>query len=307
MNSIKMNKENVLDITSRFLTKNRSRLESTPKRIPLHSRLQVHDNKGWHPMQHFSSLPRRKKSDKKMITIVRERKSSTQSEKPQRATCERPLSSRLQVLDDKGRHPMHQFASLPRRKNSSKKPTKTFRERKSSTQSENRQRASCETYKLPEIDNLLVTKGITSPTGLTVNSIRRLRTMRQSRQDLTSMLKSREAAMLELDSDFEDTIEKVDLRHDDGLTKADKVLNVKSCKEINESTVYPCDLCRRIFYHQHALSAHQMLHSGRVKRKQTKPKVQCSTCNKFFTSKWKLRFHQATHFNEKNTKVLMIL
>ena len=233
-----MQKRDFLDITSRFLTKNRSRMESTPIRIPMNNRLELFQKES---TKNFASLPRRRKTEKK---VFRERKSSTQSDKPRRASSggDRKLNF-----------------------------------------------------------------GVTSPNGMTENSIRRLRTMRESRADLTSMIKARQAAMLELDSDFDDSIGKVELKHDDGLTKADKTLTSKWCKEINEATVYPCDVCRRIFYHQHALAAHQLLHSGRIKRKATKPKVQCPTCDKFFSSKWKMRFHQATHFNEKNTKVLMVL
>ena len=185
-----------------------------------------------------------------------------------------------------------EFSSLPRR--TRKTGEKPARQRKSSTQSD---------YPVPRI------RQVTSPDGLTASSMRRLNRMRESRENITGMLKAREAALSELESDFEETFIKTRLHLDDGLAPEDKVLTGKGHKNLKESLVYPCETCGRIFFHTHALEAHKLLHSGRSKksRNSAKPKVKCNSCGKLFSNKWKLRFHQATHFNEKNTKVLLIL
>ena len=187
---------------------------------------------------------------------------------------------------------LSEFSSLPRRNRKNGAPV---RQRKSSTQSD---------FPAPK------TRQITSPNGLTASSLRRLNRMKESQQNIKLMLEAREAAVSELESDFEETFCKARLHLDDGLAPEDKVLTGKGHKNLKESIVYPCDTCGRIFFHTHALQAHKLLHSGsrsKKSRNSTKPKVKCNTCGKLFSNKWKLRFHQATHFNEKNTKVLLVL
>merc|ERR1712130_730189 len=131
--------------------------------------------------------------------------------------------------------------------------------------------------------------------------------MRESSENIASVLRARQEALTALDSDFEDTMSRAELHFDDGLTRDDRQISKKFFQQIHESDVYPCDVCHRMFFHDHALQAHKLLHSGRKERKATKAKVQCGTCNKLFSNKWKLRFHQARHFNEKNTKILLVL
>merc|ERR1712130_407317 len=110
-----------LDLTSRFLTKNRTRMQSTPVRVPLGDGLKM-----------FSSLSRTKKDDKRGKSM-RERKNSTQSEaKPKRRS--------VGVTNDK----MNQ------------------------------------------------TVAVASPDGMTQMSVRRLRRMRESRENIASVLRARQ-------------------------------------------------------------------------------------------------------------------
>jgi hypothetical protein len=337
-----------MDLTNKFLNKNRAQLASTPVRIPMKKDLKKFDGK----FEKFSSLPRKKTKifqirrvtteskllDAERLKIdlnvtspngltensIRRLKSMRDSqmdtsklilmrknmmldldsefedkiEKIEKSKKYASLRRSGRLVGSPLRHPQNyrntfDSKSLPRRPKIFKpqiKPQTSVLPRKAMSESgrmKNRLNSS-----MP----------LMSSNGLTDHSIRRLAEMKNSKFDITKILDDRKAQMLDLDSDFDNSIGRISLKRHE---------RVKNLIAKDESSVYPCGICKRVFYHHEALEVHTLMHSGRSKSRRSVAKVskefECNNCHKNFSSKWKLRFHQAIHFNEKSAKVLIVL
>ena len=153
-------------------------------------------------------------------------------------------------------------------------------------------------------------RSICSPNGLTKTSIKRIQSIRDSRTEIGSILEHSTLQISRLDSDFEQSIFKVD--EDESHHSLDYDPAVKT---------YNCAICRRKFYHENSLDAHMVLHSTRDTLSRygrdspnahfathSKNDRNCKFCRKSFTSKWKLRFHIAkNHFKSVQSHLLLVL
>ena len=267
--------ENInLTIREEYLQKNRKNLSGTPARIPLQSLR----------LAHFNSLPRLKRQ--KDVKIEMDRTESGQ---------------KIGNIDNN------------RRKSGglSKSATIGLRERTKSDIN----------FKLDP-----VSIGSSPENGLNKTSIKRIRSIKKSQSDILSIMQTRENSIRKLDSDFEDLISKAEETIEKQL-KSHKIL-----KNENISKILKCKICKRKFHHDFALESHRLLmHStqsnlneSHISQKSTKSsgrsrssklfrraksecgsavRYGCSSCSKTFSSKWKLKFHSAMHFNEKTVLI----
>ena len=162
--------------------------------------------------------------------------------------------------------------------------------------------------------------------GFNSTSLKRIKSMKKSQSDILSILSSGENAIRELDSEFEDSIQKA-LKNVAEHKNAAEDPPQKSCKKS-----FKCKTCKRRFHHEYALENHQFLHQkthqksktsildrtsvsersstyyGTIRRAKSEigqRRYECNHCPKSFSSKWKLKFHNATHMGEKT--VLAVL
>jgi len=165
--------------------------------------------------------------------------------------------------------------------------------------------------------------------GFNSTSLKRIKSMKKSQSDILSILSSGENAIRELDSEFEDSIQKALKNVAEHKNAAEDPLQ-KNCKKS-----FKCKTCKRRFHHEYALENHQFLHQkthqkmnqskasildrtavserasgyyGTIRRAKSEigqRRYECNHCPKSFSSKWKLKFHNATHMGEKT--VLAVL
>ena len=165
-------------------------------------------------------------------------------------------------------------------------------------------------------------RSICSPNGLTKTSIKRIQSIRDSRTEIGSILEHSTLQISRLDSDFEQSIFKVDEdeSHHHGMASfMDQSMATIPDYDPAVKT-YDCAICRRKFYHENSLDAHMVLHStrdtlSRYGREPPNDRIphskndkNCKFCRKSFTSKWKLRFHIAkNHFKSVQSHLLLVL
>ena len=162
--------------------------------------------------------------------------------------------------------------------------------------------------------------------GFNSTSLKRIKSMKKSQSDILSILSSGENAIRELDSEFEDSMQKALKNVAEHKNAAEDHLQ-KNCKKS-----FKCKTCKRRFHHEYALENHQFLHQkthqksntsildrttisersssyyGTIRRAKSEVgqrRYECNHCPKSFSSKWKLKFHNATHMGEKT--VLAVL
>ena len=120
-----------------------------------------------------------------------------------------------------------------------------------------------------------------SPNGLTQKSYSRLATIRASRTELHTMMRMSVLTINELDSDFEETINRYN-----SVESRSSTLSLKRSHDYDPGEeMFSCQACRRRFYHKASLQAHMVLHSKRELR------LRCRFCKTTFSKKWKLRVH----------------
>ena len=164
--------------------------------------------------------------------------------------------------------------------------------------------------------------------GFNSTSLKRIKSMKKSQSDILSILSSGENAIRELDSEFEDSIQKALKNVAEHKNAAENEL-----QKISSKKSFKCKTCKRRFYHEYALENHQFLHQkthqksldrstivrndrpersticyGTIRRAKSEigqRRYECNHCPKSFSSKWKLKFHNATHMGEKT--VLAVL
>ena len=168
--------------------------------------------------------------------------------------------------------------------------------------------------------------------GFNSTSLKRIKSMKKSQSDILTILSSGENAIRELDSEFEDSIQKALKNVAEHKNAADQLQKI--CKKS-----FKCKTCKRRFHHEYALENHQFLHQkthqnssifdktsgtiirndrdrlerssvcyGTIRRAKSEigqRRYECNHCPKSFSSKWKLKFHNATHMGEKT--VLAVL
>ena len=108
-------------------------------------------------------------------------------------------------------------------------------------------------------------RSICSPNGLTKTSIKRIQSIRDSRTEIGSILEHSTLQISRLDSDFEQSIFKVDEdeSHHQGMTSFMDQSMVTIPDYDPAVKTYDCAICRRKFYHENSLDAHMVLHSTR--------------------------------------------
>ena len=165
-------------------------------------------------------------------------------------------------------------------------------------------------------------RSICSPNGLTKTSIKRIQSIRDSRTEIGSILEHSTLQISRLDSDFEQSIFKVDEdeSHYNGMASFMDQSMVTIPDYDPAVKTFDCVICRRKFYHENSLDAHMVLHSTRDTLSRygrdspnahithSKNDRNCKFCRKSFTSKWKLRFHIAkNHFKSVQSHLLLVL
>ena len=121
-----------------------------------------------------------------------------------------------------------------------------------------------------------------SPNGLTQKSMSRLATIRASRTEINSMMQMSVLTINQLDSDFEETINRYN-----SIESNQSDVQVKDENHDYDpgEEMFKCQVCRRRFYHKSSLSAHMVLHSTRELR------LKCKICKHTCSKKWKLKLH----------------
>ena len=163
-------------------------------------------------------------------------------------------------------------------------------------------------------------RSICSPNGLTKTSIKRIQSIRDSRTEIGSILEHSTLQISRLDSDFEQSIFKVDEdeSHYNGMASFMDQSMVTIPDYDPAVKTFDCVICRRKFYHENSLDAHMVLHSTRDTLSRygreppsvhiSKSDKNCKFCRKSFTNKWKLRFHIAkNHFKSVQSHLLLVL
>ena len=183
-----------------------------------------------------------------------------------------------------------------------------------------------------DVDNDVVDDSRYSPkNGFNSKSLKRIKSMKKSQSDILSILSSGENAIRELDSEFEDSIQKALKNVAEHKNAAENELQNEL--RISSKKSFKCKTCKRRFHHEYALENHQFLHQkthqksldrstivrndrqerssvcyGTIRRAKSEigqRRYECNHCPKSFSSKWKLKFHNATHMGEKT--VLAVL
>ena len=212
-----------------------------------------------------------------------------------------------------------QFHTLPAKSNSKKL------EKSNSTKME-KSKMEISDFSETEKSNDDMDSRYSPKNGFNSTSLKRIKSMKKSQSDILSILSSGENAIRELDSEFEDSIQKALKNVAEHKNAAEDQLQ-KNCKKS-----FKCKTCKRRFHHEYALENHQFLHQkthqksktsildrttvserssgyyGTIRRAKSEVgqrRYECNHCPKSFSSKWKLKFHNATHMGEKT--VLAVL